>query len=173
MSVFDEGTVTDRDQRDNVSGSLISSERVAGTDVYNADGDKLGTIDNVMIDKKSGQVRYAVMSFGGFLGIGEKYHQLPWDGLDYDTNRGGYVVNLTRESLEAAPSYDRDEVDNFDYDNQGNSIEGYYEKVEGFFSPDRQSRHSGSRGMSGQTGDVGRGTAGGAYGSELPTNATR
>ncbi|MDD7972792.1 PRC-barrel domain-containing protein [Roseinatronobacter alkalisoli] len=57
----------------------------------------------------SGRVSYAVMSFGGFLGIGERYHPLPWDTLDYDTALGGYVVNIPREQLEGGPSFARDE----------------------------------------------------------------
>ena len=73
-------------------GTLISSRRVEGTDVYNSRGDHLGTIEHVMIDKLTGQVSYAVMSFGGFLGIGEKYHPLPWQVLEYDTSKGGYIV---------------------------------------------------------------------------------
>lgn len=90
--------------RDEVGG-LISSERVEGTDVYNRQGDNLGTIEHVMIDKMTGQVAYAVMSFGGFLGIGEKYHPLPWQALDYDTAKGGYVVDLDKKTLENAPNY--------------------------------------------------------------------
>jgi len=84
---------------------LISADKVQGTSVYNRGGDSLGSIYGLMIDKISGQVAYAVMSFGGFLGIGERYHPLPWGALTYDTSRGGYVVDLTREQLEGAPSY--------------------------------------------------------------------
>ena len=62
-----------------------------------------------MLDKMSGRVAYAVMSFGGFLGIGEKYHPLPWSTLNYDTSQGGYVVNVSREQLEGAPVYADDE----------------------------------------------------------------
>jgi len=85
--------------------ALISGDKVAGTEVYNTAGDHLGEIHDVMLDKRSGHVAYAVMSFGGFLGIGEKYHPLPWSTLDYDTSQGGYVVNLSREQLEGAPVY--------------------------------------------------------------------
>ncbi len=86
-------------------GSLISSSRVAGTEVYNTKGEHLGSIDHVMIDKLTGHVNYAVMSFGGFLGIGEKYHPLPWAVLDFDPAKGGYVVDLDKKTLEAAPIY--------------------------------------------------------------------
>ena len=89
---------------------LIASDKVEGTAVYNRAGERLGSVYNVMIDKYSGQVAYAVMSFGGFLGIGERYHPLPWRALTYDTGLGGYVVDVGRERLEGAPSYGRDEA---------------------------------------------------------------
>jgi len=85
--------------------TLISSEVIRGTKVYNFAGDHLGTVISVMIDKFSGQVAYAVMSFGGFLGLGEKYHPLPWHMLKFDQNVGGYVIDLDKERLLAAPSY--------------------------------------------------------------------
>jgi hypothetical protein len=62
-----------------------------------------------MVDKRSGKVEYAVMSFGGFLGIGDSYHPLPWESLDYDTRMGGYVVDIDRSRLEGAPTYRSDE----------------------------------------------------------------
>ena len=89
---------------------LISSDKVEGTSVYNRQDENIGSIYTVMIDKYSGQVAYAVMSFGGFLGIGERYHPLPWKALTYDTRLGGYVVDVSRDQLERAPSYARDEV---------------------------------------------------------------
>jgi hypothetical protein len=84
---------------------LISSDKAVGTAVYNRQGEHLGSVYNLMIDKYSGQVAYAVMSFGGFLGMGESYHPLPWRTLTYDTRQGGYVVDLDRTRLEKAPSY--------------------------------------------------------------------
>ena len=89
---------------------LIASDKVEGTAVYNRAGERLGSVRNVMIDKYSGQVAYAVMSFGGFLGVGERYHPLPWGALTYDTKLGGYVGDLGREQLEGAPSHGRDEA---------------------------------------------------------------
>ena len=89
---------------------LIASDKVEGTPVYNRQDESLGSIYTVMIDKFSGQVAYAVMGFGGFLGIGERYHPLPWKALTYDTRLGGYVVDVSREQLERAPSYARDEA---------------------------------------------------------------
>jgi hypothetical protein len=84
---------------------LISSDKVDGTAVYSRNGDHLGTVHDVMIDKRTGQVEYAIMSFGGFLGIGESYHPLPWRTLTYDTNLGGYVVDVDRSRLDLAPRY--------------------------------------------------------------------
>src|SRR5580700_11826694 len=84
---------------------LISTDKVVGTAVYNRQGEHLGSVYNLMIDKYSGQVAYAVMSFGGFLGIGESYHPMPWRTLTYDTRKGGYVVDIDRQRLEGAPSY--------------------------------------------------------------------
>lgn len=85
--------------------TLISAAKVNGTTVYNTAGDDLGKIYDVMLDKVSGKVAYAVMSFGGFLGIGNSYYPVPWSLLKYDTRRGGYVVNLSKQQLEGAPNY--------------------------------------------------------------------
>jgi hypothetical protein len=87
------------------TASLIGSDKVDGTAVYGRDGGRIGSIQRLMIDKMSGKVAYAVMSFGGFLGIGEDYYPVPWSMLDYDTNLEGYRVNFTNEQLERAPKY--------------------------------------------------------------------
>src|ERR1700756_5787518 len=84
---------------------LLSSEKVDGTAVYDRQGERLGTVHHLMIDKYTGQVEYAVMSFGGFLGIGESYHPLPWKVLNYDIRLRGYVVDLDRNRLQGGPSY--------------------------------------------------------------------
>jgi hypothetical protein len=86
--------------------TLIAADKVQGTTVFDSAGESLGSIHNVMIDKKSGNVAYAIMSFGGFLGMGNQYHPLPWSVLKNDTNLGGYVVNLDKRQLEGAPGYD-------------------------------------------------------------------
>jgi sporulation protein YlmC with PRC-barrel domain len=87
------------------STDVISSERVEGTTVYNSNGDKLGSIDDLMIDKRTGQVRYAVLEFGGFLGMGTDRYPLPWTMLNYDPSMDGYVVPLDKATLEGAPHY--------------------------------------------------------------------
>ena len=88
------------------SGNLIAANKVDGTGVYNFAGDKLGTVEDIMIDKISGRAIYAVMSFGGFLGMGEKHHPLPWATLKYDTQKGGYMINMDKKLLQDAPNYD-------------------------------------------------------------------
>lgn len=92
------------------SGDLISGLSVSGTDVYNRQAEKLGTIRDVMIDKASGKIAYAIMSFGGFLGIGDRYYPLPWAALHYDTTIGAYVVDLDPAVLEGAPAYGDEET---------------------------------------------------------------
>jgi sporulation protein YlmC with PRC-barrel domain len=87
------------------SGNLISASKVTGTNVYNAAREKLGSVYDVMLNKQNGQVAYAIMSFGGFFGMGESYHPLPWRALRYDTGVGGYVVDIDRNRLEGAPHY--------------------------------------------------------------------
>ncbi|KAB7785278.1 MULTISPECIES: PRC-barrel domain-containing protein [Methylorubrum] len=86
------------------SRSLIASDRVIGTEVRRPDGTKLGRIERLMLDKRSGRVAYAVMSFGGFLGMGEDYYTLPWAVLRYDTERDAYVVDITEAQLRDAPA---------------------------------------------------------------------
>ena len=87
------------------TGELIASDKVEGTAVYNRQGEKLGSVYNFMVGKRSGKVAYAVMSFGGLLGLGESYHPLPWELLTYDTSQGGYVVDVAQDRLKKAPSY--------------------------------------------------------------------
>ncbi len=91
-------------------GDLIVASRVKGTSVFNTFGDKIGTIDDLSIERGTGKVRYALMSFGGFLGIGEKFHPLPWSVLKYDSAREGYVIGLTKEELAGAPSYTSEQL---------------------------------------------------------------
>ncbi|HXJ01107.1 MAG TPA: PRC-barrel domain-containing protein [Micropepsaceae bacterium] len=89
--------------------SLIASDKVEETAVYGPNGDKIGRVENLMIDKRSGHVAYAVLSFGGFLGMGTDHYPLPWAMLKYDEGLGGYVVNITKEQLKGAPKYADDE----------------------------------------------------------------
>jgi sporulation protein YlmC with PRC-barrel domain len=105
--------------------SVISSDKVEGTSVYNHAGDKLGSIDDLMIDKHSGHVRYAVMEFGGFLGMGTDRYPLPWSLLKYDTEKEGYVVPLDKDRLHDAPRYASDSAPEYTND-YGRTVNGYY-----------------------------------------------
>jgi hypothetical protein len=104
---------------------LIASNKVEGTVVYNLAHERLGTIYNFMVDKRSGQAEYAVLSFGGFLGMGNDYYPLPWDMLVYDTEQGGYVVDIDKEALEGAPHYAAGREPSYDR-SYGQQVYGYY-----------------------------------------------
>ena len=106
---------------------LIASNKVEGTAVYNRQGEHLGAVYNFMVNKVTGQVAYAVMSFGGFLGLGQSYHPLPWRFLTYNTKVGGYVVDLDKERLQDAPSYSGSESPSWNR-TYGKSIDEYYER---------------------------------------------
>ena len=110
----------------NTTGEVISSDKVEGTAVYNNAGEKLGSIDDLMIDKYSGQVRYAVLEFGGFLGMGSDRYPIPWKMLKYSTDSGGYVVPLDKTKLERAPKYSEGNVPVYDKD-YGTRINSYYD----------------------------------------------
>jgi hypothetical protein len=86
-------------------GNLIGSDKVEGTAVYGIDDSKIGSIERVMIDKISGRVSYAVLGFGGILGLGNDHYPLPWQSLKYDTDLGGYRTGLTADQLRGAPKY--------------------------------------------------------------------
>ncbi|HEX4110890.1 MAG TPA: PRC-barrel domain-containing protein [Stellaceae bacterium] len=105
---------------------LIASDKIEGTAVYNRQDERLGTVHNFMVDKSTGHVAYAVMSFGGFLGMGESYHPLPWKVLTYDTRRGGFVVDLDASKLKKAPSYSAGNIPNWSDRTYGNRVDQFY-----------------------------------------------
>jgi hypothetical protein len=105
---------------------LIGSDKVEGTAVYGADSQKIGSIERVMIDKMSGKVSYAVLSFGGFLGIGDDHYPLPWPSLKYDTALGGYVTGITEDQLRGAPKYRDERAWNWSDPAVGRSVSDYY-----------------------------------------------
>jgi PRC-barrel domain len=112
------------DTRETVS--LIGSDKVEGTNVYRSNGESVGQIERVMIDKISGKVAYAVMSFGGFLGIGEDYYPLPWSLLTYNPRLEGYEVNIGEQQLKGAPKYGRNEDWDWADRSRGQTIHDYY-----------------------------------------------
>jgi sporulation protein YlmC with PRC-barrel domain len=108
------------------TGNLIGSDKVEGTAVYATDGQKIGSIERVMIDKVGGKVSYAVLSFGGFLGIGDDHYPLPWQSLKYDTQLGGYRSNVASDKFKGAPKYADDSSWNWDDTARARSINDYY-----------------------------------------------
>jgi PRC-barrel domain protein len=108
------------------TANLIGSDKVEGTAVYGADTQKIGSIERIMIDKVSGRVSYAVLSFGGFLGIGDDHYPLPWQSLKYDTGLGGYVTGITESQLRGAPKYRDESAWNWSDPRVGRSVNDYY-----------------------------------------------
>lgn len=108
------------------TAALIGSDKVDGTAVYGTDQQKIGSIERVMIDKFTGKVAYAVLSFGGFLGMGEDYYPVPWATLKYDTGLDGYRVNLSKDQLTKAPKYTESQGWNWNRDND-RRVYDYYQ----------------------------------------------
>lgn len=106
--------------------TAIRATRVNGTTVYNTAGEKIGEIEDIVLDKMSNKIHFAVVGFGGFLGIGEKYHPVPWPLLDYVEDRSGYVVPFTKEQLEAAPAGSISELTKNDAEKHRVSAYNYY-----------------------------------------------
>jgi hypothetical protein len=117
--------MADRDIARDETMSLIASDKVEGTAVFNRQGEKLGSIHNFMVDKKSGQVKYAVLSFGGVLGMGQDFYPLPWESLAYDPRQSGDVVDIDKDTLKSAPHYDAKNEPTFD-PTYGREVYGHY-----------------------------------------------
>jgi sporulation protein YlmC with PRC-barrel domain len=110
------------------ASSLITSDRMEGTAVYDAQGKRIGKVERLVIDKASGRVAYAILSFGGFLGIAADHYPIPWPMLDYDEELGGYSVDITKEQLKSAPKIEQEvswEQSNRDRDEE---VHGYWEQ---------------------------------------------
>ena len=105
---------------------LIPADRVNGTDVVNQAGEKLGKIEDIAIEKVSGDVAYAILSFGGVLGIGAKYHPVPWRLLTYDADKRAYVIPVDKSALEKAPMIDETELSGWNDSLSRDAIYGYY-----------------------------------------------
>ena len=110
----------------NTGGRLIAAGKVNGTAVYNTAGESLGSVHDVMLDKASGKADYAILSFGGFLGIGDDHYPLPWQSLKYDTSLGGYIAGITLKQLEGAPRYSNDNAWNWSDPARARSVNDYY-----------------------------------------------
>jgi hypothetical protein len=108
------------------TATMIGSDKVEGTNVYRSSGDKIGSIERIMLDKQSGKVAYAVMSFGGFLGIGHDHYPVPWSLLNYNTSLGGYEVNISDSQLKGAPSYSNDNDWDWEDRKRAQQVYDYY-----------------------------------------------
>ncbi len=106
--------------------SAIRASKVIGTSVYTPSGEKIGKVEDVILDKQSNNIMFAVVGFGGFLGMNEKFHPLPWSTLDYQKTQDGYVVNVTKEQLQAAPADAIDELTRNDGANVRDKVYDYY-----------------------------------------------
>jgi sporulation protein YlmC with PRC-barrel domain len=119
----------DRDVPREETANLIASDKVEGTAVYGADRKKIGRIENLMIDKFTGQVAYAVLSFGGFFSAGSEHYPIPWAILKYDEELGGYITPIIKDQLKNAPKIRPNDLWEGDKD-QVAQIESYYVFVE-------------------------------------------
>lgn len=107
-------------------GELVSSDRVEGTNVYDGAGNHLGSIESLMITKVEGKVAYAVLSFGGFLGLGSEHFPVPWSELSYSHEHGGYITTLTENDLTGAPKYGSEAEANWSDEEWRGSVDQHY-----------------------------------------------
>lgn len=105
---------------------VMSSDSLAGNDVINAQGESLGEIDTIMIDVPSGRIAYAVLSFGGFLGMGNKLFAIPWSALTLDADSEQFILNVDKEKLKNAPGFDKDSWPSMADSRWANDIHNYY-----------------------------------------------
>jgi sporulation protein YlmC with PRC-barrel domain len=106
--------------------SVLSAATLAGDSVRNAAGEDLGKIDEIMIDIPSGRVAYAVLSFGGFLGMGDKLFAVPWNALKVDEDEKCFVLNVDRRTIEQAPGFDKDNWPDMSNTTFGTELSSYY-----------------------------------------------
>ena len=105
---------------------VLSASTLKGDKVVNEKGEQLGTIDELMINLESGRIAYAVLSFGGFLGMGDKLFAIPWSALRVDTEEKRLVLNVPKEKLEKAPGFDPENWPDMADRTWGAGIENYY-----------------------------------------------
>jgi sporulation protein YlmC with PRC-barrel domain len=106
------------------TGSLIGSDKVEGTAVYGANNEKIGSIERIIIEKTTGQVSYAVLSFGGFFGLGDDHYPVPWNLLKYDTELGGYRTDISGNRMKGAPKHGTETV--WDWSARSKEVDDYY-----------------------------------------------
>jgi sporulation protein YlmC with PRC-barrel domain len=105
---------------------LMSAQTLVGNEVYNQEGEALGDIKEIMLDMRNGKVGYAVLSFGSFLGMGEKLFAVPWDALRLDTEEKRFVLDVDKDRLKKAPGFDQDNWPDMADPSWASSIHAYY-----------------------------------------------
>jgi sporulation protein YlmC with PRC-barrel domain len=118
--------VTGPDMRRGPGPDLMGAETLIGSDVYNKKGEDLGAIKEIMLDMRTGRVAYAVLSFGGFLGMGGKLFAVPWAALTLDTENKRFAMDVEKAQLSGAPGFDKDKWPNMADEEWANSIHAYY-----------------------------------------------
>lgn len=108
------------------TNSPVKASSIIGTDVVNPKGENLGEVKEVVIDPRTGKVAYAVVSFGGFLGMGEKLFAIPFSAFEYDLAENEYVIDITKERLEAAPGFDNDHWPSMSDEKWNRTVYSYY-----------------------------------------------
>lgn len=116
----------DHDVEHDETAALIASDKVEGTHVYDASGNELGTIHCVMIGKRDGRVAYAVLSFGGFFGMGQSFYPIPWNTLTYSRDHDGYITTVTEQMLTGAPHYESADADAWSDRGWRGSVDTHY-----------------------------------------------
>ena len=106
--------------------SAIRAKKVIGSSVTDLSGKKIGHVEDVVLDKQSNSILFAVVGFGGFLGVNEKFHPIPWSSLDYDPSHEAYVVEYTKDQLKAAPAGSIEELTRHDGDAYRAEVFDYY-----------------------------------------------
>jgi len=109
--------------------SAILASKVKGTTVYNTTGEKIGHIEDVVLDKTSDRIMFVALGFGGLLGMGEKFYPVPWSVLDFNTEKDGYIVPLSKSEIDEAPAYELDDLtrSDGDFDSIRRQSYAYYE----------------------------------------------
>jgi hypothetical protein len=121
-----EGAMPSMDMRHGPGPGLMGADTLMGNDVYNKQGDDLGDIQEIMLDMRNGRISYAVLSFGGFLGMGDKLFAVPWGALRLDTENKRFELNVEKDRLESAPGFDKDHWPDMADQSWAQQIHDYY-----------------------------------------------
>jgi sporulation protein YlmC with PRC-barrel domain len=108
------------------SNNIVKSAEVIGVTVKNPEGDKLGKIEEIVLDKLSGQVHYVVLSFGGILGMGDKFFAFPWKSISYSKDDKSFILNVSKDKLKGAPGFDKDHWPDMAQEQWARDIKDYY-----------------------------------------------